>query len=241
MKNTKEKLKHSKNIMISLFPWKNKSIRDDLRKIKFISELVLHKWIKSFSSVPKNPRFDRLNVGCGELIREGWTNIDLYPAKGAYYVDVNNGLPFNDSTFNHIQCEHFLEHLEQENGIFFISECRRVLRTGGTIRFIVPDAEKYFAAYITGDAEFFEELKNLGGAQRPFSTACEVVNQMFRMGGDHLFAWDYETLAKYMIEAGFRNICKSEKNDIDKELDIDGDDSWRVTESLYINAEKVCE
>jgi hypothetical protein len=36
----------------------------------------------------------------------------------------------------------------------------------------------------------------------------EVINQMFRMGGAHKYAWDFETLTLALSEAGFKNIVR---------------------------------
>ena len=220
------------------FPWKNPSIRDDLRSIKLTLKLVYHKWAKSLLRMPDVPLHDRLHIGCGPLVRDGWVNLDLFPADGAHYVDGNNALPFEDSIFQHIHCEHFLEHLEQERAIRFLKNCFRVLKPGGSFRIIVPDAEKYFRAYVAGDTEYFQRLENLGGSSEALRTPCEVVNRMFRMWGAHRFAWDFETLSLYMKEAGFEKILVSRLNDVAEEYDIDGEDWWREVESLYVNSIK---
>ncbi|RMF27281.1 MAG: hypothetical protein D6765_07785 [Bacteroidetes bacterium] len=138
----------------------------------------------------------------------------------------------------HIHCEHFLEHLSQEDAIRFLGECHRLLEPGGSLRLILPDAEKYLRAYANRNLAFFEPLSRLGNAQRPFRTPMEIINQMFRMGGDHLFAWDYETLALYLREVGFARVEPSSLHDVPEEFDIDGKDAWRVHESLYLNAWK---
>jgi hypothetical protein len=49
----------------------------------------------------------------------------------------------------------------------------------------VPDAGRYIRAYARHDSEFFEAMRELGGAAVPFETDIEIVNQAFRMGGDH--------------------------------------------------------
>ena len=55
-------------------------------------------------------------------------------------------------------------------------------------------------AYARRDAEFFDAMRQLGNAAEPFETDIEVVNQAFRMGGDHLFAWDFAVM-KRRLEA----------------------------------------
>lgn len=175
----------------------------------------------------------KINIGCGRLTREGWINLDLYAAAGAYYADVRNGLPFASHTVRHIHCEHFLEHLSFEDAEKFLCESYRVLVRGASMRIIVPDAEKYLVAYCRQDAAFFNALSRLGGAQSVLDTPMKVINQMFRMGGDHRFAWDFETLRGAAVAAGFTEVTRSWAGDVAEDLAIDGTDEWRKVESLY--------
>ena len=179
-----------------------------------------------------------VNIGCGDLNHPNWVNIDKTTRKGVYYADLLDGNPLRDGTARHIHCEHFLEHLDYSHAKQFLSECYRILESGGSVRLVVPDAEKYIRAYCSNDEEFFEKLKFLGGSAEPLRTKIEIINRMFRMWGCHQFAWDFETLSMALGEAGFTEIQKSEYGDIGEELNIDGDDSWRRLESLYVNAKK---
>jgi predicted SAM-dependent methyltransferase len=179
-----------------------------------------------------------LNIGCGKLVREGWVNVDIVPKRGAFFLNAKKCLPFKDMTVLHIHCEHFLEHIDYPIAKFFLKECHRVLIPQGSIRLILPDAEKYFQAYCEKNAEFFEKLKSLGGAAEPFRTPIEIINQMFRMGGAHRFAWDFETLELNLRMAGFVNIQRSKFGDIQQRFNIDATDDWRITESIYIKTFK---
>jgi predicted SAM-dependent methyltransferase len=165
-------------------------------------------------------------------------NIDVEPSRGAYYVDVINGLPFEPRTVAHIHCEHFLEHLWLEDAEQFLRECYRVLTDEGTIRIIVPDAEKYLRAYCRNDQAFFGRLTRLGNAKQPLDTPIKVVNQMFRMGGDHKFGWDFDTLSCTARRIGFSEVSRSSFGSVAGDLAIDGEDEWRQVESLYANLQK---
>jgi predicted SAM-dependent methyltransferase len=174
-----------------------------------------------------------LNIGCGELIQPKWINIDFQPRSGAFYFNALNPLPLDDASVKHIHAEHFLEHLEYSDAVRFLCECKRVLKIGGTMRIIVPDAEKYIRAYASNDTAFFERLKDLGGASEAFPTKGAICNQMFRMGGDHRFAWDFETLEFVSNQVGFKTIRRSQHNQSAVPYRIDGQDWWRPVESLY--------
>jgi predicted SAM-dependent methyltransferase len=176
-----------------------------------------------------------LNIGCGELIRGGWVNVDLQPRAGVYYLNVINGLPIQSGTVARIHAEHFLEHLEYDDAVSFLLECHRVLKVGGALRIVVPDAEKYLRAYVNDDVVFFEQLKNLGGSSEALPTKCAICNQMFHMGGHHRFSWDFETLQFAARSVGFNDVSRSHHNDETLGECIDGQDWWRPLESLYAN------
>lgn len=180
----------------------------------------------------------KVNVGCGPLVRKGWVNVDLFPHPGGRYLDVRNGLPFADVAVSHIHCEHFLEHLLFDQAKAFLRECHRVLKPEGTMRIIVPDAEKYITAYCRNDRAFFNQLKRLGNATEDLDTPMKVINQMFHMGGGHKVGWDFETLSATAQQVGFAVVRKSCLGDAPPELAIDGTDDWRPLESLYVALRK---
>lgn len=178
-----------------------------------------------------------LNLGAGYHRADGWTPIDLMVAPPAgIRWDVRWGLPVGDATVLRIHCEHFIEHLRFPDEVMpLFDECHRVLEPGGELRIIVPDAARYIAAYARRDAEFFHAMRDLGGATVPFETDIEVVNQAFRMGGDHQFAWDFAVMRRRLEGAGFERV---ENTGYDPNQFIDQHDAWRRRESLYVVAYK---
>jgi len=79
----------------------------------------------------------RLNLGCGRLIKPGWTNLDAAALPG---VDVVHDIeqfpwPFQDASFDHVEAEQLLEHV---NYIPVVREVHRILRPGGTFSIGVP-------------------------------------------------------------------------------------------------------
>jgi predicted SAM-dependent methyltransferase len=180
-----------------------------------------------------------LNIGCGPLTNNGWINIDYEPRDtNSFYFDVRNTLPIADGSVRHIHTEHFLSYLDYEEALGLLRECSRVLQVGGTMRIIVPDVEKYVRAYTGGDAAFFDRLRHLGGAVNPLTTKAMVCNQMFRLGGEYKFCWDFETLSQAALSCGFSEVIRSTINDVSPDLAIDGQDWWRPFESLYASLRK---
>ena len=90
-----------------------------------------------------------LNVGCGATFHRDWINIDSAPeSKDVAAVDVIDGLPFSDGSFDAVYCSHMLEHLEARQGLALLAQMYRVLRPGGTVRVAVPDLETIAREYL---------------------------------------------------------------------------------------------
>ena len=223
-----------------LIPWR--SVRRELGTVEFALRRAFRGTRNELFARNRLIRSEgygaRVNVGCGDLIAPGWLNLDANPADGAHYVDVRNGLPFDDSSVRHIHCEHFLEHLDFSDAKGLLVEFHRVLTSDGTLRLIVPDAEKYCCAYAHNDTQYFKKLEDLGGVTVPFETPMQIINQMFRMEGAHRYSWDFATVSAALEDAGFFTSVRSFQHDVRAELDIDGSDWWREIESLYVNASK---
>ena len=179
----------------------------------------------------------RLNLGAGFHQRDGWTPIDLMvDPPGGLRWDVRWGLPFGAGSAARIHCEHFFEHLRFPDEVMpALAECFRVLEPGGELRIIVPDAARYISAYVRHDSAFFNAMRQLGGAAVPFDTDIEIVNQAFRMGGDHQFAWDLALMQRRLEAVGFEHV---EETGYDPARFIDQGDEWRRRESLYVAAYK---
>jgi predicted SAM-dependent methyltransferase len=193
----------------------------------------------------KDRRDLRVNIGCGLSAKSGWVNVDFFefPEVNCIY-DCRKGLPFSDNAVRCIFTEHFFEHIDYTEEVpIFLSECCRVLKPGGVIRIVVPDAEKYVRAYC---AEGWEELIKVRPL-RPdhtdvhfgswFNTKMEVLNAVFRQYFEHKYAYDFTTLEFLLGRYGF---CDIQKQTFGKsgllELCIDKPD--RASESLYVEAIK---
>jgi predicted SAM-dependent methyltransferase len=151
--------------------------------------------------------------------------------------DLRYGLPFGDCSAQLIFSEHLLEHLSERDAGALIGECFRVLAPSGVIRLGVPDAELYLVSYAERNAEFFAGLRHLGGAVEALETPIQVVNQMFRMGGHHLFAWDFQLLSCTLQRQGFANVKRFAPGDSSMP-DLCLDDPERAFETLYVEATK---
>jgi len=189
----------------------------------------------------------RVNVGCGPRPISGWVNLDMLLGPQIDYWDCRKGLPFSDGSVDAIFTEHFLEHLEySDEASTFLRECHRCLSEAGILRVIVPDAERYLRLYAEGDWEGLARVRPLepteGGYRdlwlnERYATRMELINAVFRQGGEHKYAYDGETLMRSLREAGF---AKVERASFGVSVDpaMAPDTPERLTESLYVEASK---
>src|SRR6516162_5278384 len=133
----------------------------------------------------------RLHIGCGQQAIPGWINIDNQGLPGVDQVlDVRRGLPFADVAT--IYAEHFLEHLSLEEGLAFLTECRRVLSDAGVLRLSTPSLDWVLTThYRWGDAT--DESRR---------DDCIRLNRAFH-GWGHQFLYNRPMLASTLRAAGF--------------------------------------
>lgn len=121
-----------------------------------------------------------LNLGCGARPDARWTNVDLHPrSAGVRQCDVLAGpLPFADASFDAVYHAHLLEHLPAERAAEFLRECRRLLRSGGVVRVVVPDLEQIARFYLQA-LEQARSGDDAGAARHAWFT-LELLDQLTR-------------------------------------------------------------
>jgi ubiquinone/menaquinone biosynthesis C-methylase UbiE len=84
------------------------------------------------------PNLDKLNLGCGTDIKEGYLNVDFENFKGVdLFYDLNKlPYPFADNQFSEIIMQDILEHLDNPYGT--MKEIFRILKPGGTVNIRGP-------------------------------------------------------------------------------------------------------
>lgn len=99
--------------------------------------------------------FAQVNYGCGGNLIEGWLNVDLFPSYAPNYRQINllEKHPFPDNRFQFGFSEDVLEHLNQGESIFFLSEIYRTLGDGGVLRLSFPGLEGVLERHYTPPSE----------------------------------------------------------------------------------------
>lgn len=178
-------------------------------------------------------RFMNLGSGPRGLASKDWINVDAFPDTNVQFLlDFNRPLPFDDQSFDGVFCEHVLEHFTYQDGSRLAVEILRTLKPNGEFRVIVPDGHWLMRSYFDSPVELIEYRA------LPDVTAMEVVNHYFRQRYEHHFIYDFETMQKMLLGAGFSVVEQSTYGHTNGLTAIVLDDPKYARESLYVVARK---
>lgn len=132
----------------------------------------------------------KLNIGCGHTYLKGHLNIDVDGDSLADAVMEAHNLCFDSDSVDEITAHQLIEHLGFFKGKYFLAECFRVLRSGGTLRLETPHLERTFETFLSGDRAAREDaLTWLYGAETSHM--------------QHRFCFPLELLLELAAETGF--------------------------------------
>lgn len=175
-----------------------------------------------------------VQIGCGPNALAGWVNLDASRGDQVDVVwDLRRGLPFADESCTAIFGEHVIEHVPREAMERLLKECLRALEPGGVLRLSTPDAGLYLRSY-AGDREFLRRPE----FSEPAETAMDRVNQMMREQGQHLWAYDGESLLLLLRRVGFSSVIEQRFGESAHARMRGIDSAQRAFESLYVEAIK---
>jgi len=206
-------------------------------------------------------KFKRYHIGCGPVLADGFLNIDgdfdwipkklkdgvPYPVAGrpSTYIlkhDLRSGIPADSGSLQIIYHSHFLEHLADQEGKVFLSECHRCLAPGALMRFAVPDLRLWCANYLSGKDEFFDWYRDahlMGDKARYATNASVFMGMLYNWG--HKMAYDYESLSALLLDAGFADVRRAEwgvSGNLPDILSVEGPASERRFERLVMECTK---
>ena len=145
------------------------------------------------------PEEIKLNLGCGNDIRSGFLNLDLYSDHPeVIYCDVRK-LPFMDNSVSLIVANDVLDLFSHRETDLVLKEWHRVLKSDSEIIIRVPNLKSQIEAYIKGDwdADVFSYMI-YGSQTNPLDYRA--------------VAFDIKSLSSRLLRSGFRIIDIQELN-----------------------------
>jgi SAM-dependent methyltransferase len=179
--------------------------------------------------------------------------------------DLRKGIPFPDASFDVVYSCHVLEHIDVDSAPGFLNECRRVLKSDGTIRVVVPDLEIIVNRYTssrhridTGDEsglldhiaaihELFDMIVRIEKLVDPQTTKDKVlyrVVNLFQADHGHRWMYDRYSLSELLRRLGYTKIKQEDAftSGIDgwNEFGLDVEEGNKVyrPSSLYMEGTK---
>ena len=185
-----------------------------------------------------------LNLGCGEIYKDNFVNVDFFTNKQTDYgMDLRFPFKIESNSVDGIFSEHTFEHLSHLEVDNALSECYRILKPEAKIRIIVPDLSILIERYSSNDDEWFQKWHDLVLKDPSRHYMKKYFTNMFAINFTasyyhHKSCWDFESLKKVLTSNGFVNIEKCNYNLGTPELLIDSDSEDRKLVSIYIEGKK---
>jgi predicted SAM-dependent methyltransferase len=183
------------------FPYPNDiSFFEKLKTRMGISFLKIHSLVYHFqrlSQRPKNSPFEKLNLCCGNDVRDGYVNADVFDSPMVVKIDLEKEqFPFTEEHFSEVLFNHALEHFRQQKGIEVLREILRVLKVDGFLEVGVPNLKLACEDFLAG----FNSFDNIAPA----------IQRIYGLGVSehqiHKFGYTEEMLYDALFEAGFKKI-----------------------------------
>lgn len=183
------------------------------------------------SKKPSNNNLNKyLNLGCGAIYIDNWTNADFYrfrKIKLDWMLDIGKKWKCDSNFWDGIFSEHTLEHLTYEASITCFKECHRTLKTGGILRLSIPNIDLYIE-HLSGKFQHKEFEQ--------FPTKAESISYVTQNFG-HKSTWNPELLISLLNEIGFKEVKQMEFfKSFNQDLCIEQE--YKEWETMYIEAIK---
>jgi predicted SAM-dependent methyltransferase len=153
------------------------------------------------------------------------------------YANAARRVPHATSTVDTIYSSHMIEHLVRDDAWAFLVECRRVLRSGGRLRLVVPDLHALVHQYLQrGNADNF-----LGQMQFETHLPAGLLAKLRWLlfgGRGHHWMYDARSLGGLMEEAGFVDVEMMEPGQTRIAEPAGLDLRERQIESIYLEARR---
>ena len=182
-----------------------------------------------------------------------WVGIRDVPMPGCIVQDLTD-LPIKgveDNTCDGIYSEHFIEHLEKDEGIALFKECMRILKPGGVIRTVWPPME--IVEWLQSDEDlsqdpFVKHYHQVYVLKHKFAPEGyenhriqeQVAQGLLWQKGEHKYLWSSKELIEELKSIGFEDVneCEYGKSQVAEFNNIDTPDRIRRAHSVVVEAKK---
>ena len=125
----------------------------------------------------------KINLACGGklcLLPE-WENVDFQNSgKHVKSMNLAKKLKYKDDSVDVIYHSQFIEHLNPEQGLFFLKECLRILKKGGIMRIVTPDFENQVMEYLSLLNQMKSDPDNINNSLKYKSIKLDILDQLAR-------------------------------------------------------------
>jgi predicted SAM-dependent methyltransferase len=224
--------------------------------LNYVSSILLLRYTKFNASLLAksiaSAGVEKLHVGCGHVLLPGWLNI-LFEKRQEYgrVKNINGALllnynllkpwPVEDDSISFIAGSHFIEHLDLNAGMKFVTYAHRVMKKGGVIRLSCPDLEVYAKNYVAGNRPFFDHpLIREWCTFKAATTPGEIfIAKAYDSGGAHKWFYDFASLKHILESAGFSDVRRVSRLE-GKSPDLEKlEPPQRELETVYVEAAKL--
>jgi len=202
-----------------------------------------------------------IQYGCGLSAPTSWRNFDASPTlrferipllgklysknetrfpHNVEFGDIVKGLPLSENSSEMVYCSHVLEHLSYTDLQAALINTYKILRPGGTFRFVLPDLAHAVENYNTGSsshkASLFMRETLLGREQRP--RGLKGIIKSLLGNSEHMWMWDFEGLKSELENVGFQHVRRAQMGDNPNPKLKDVEDETRWIDCLGIECQK---
>jgi predicted SAM-dependent methyltransferase len=142
----------------------------------------------------------KLHLGCGKRFLVGYKHIDIEPFPHLDYVaNISSLSMISDNSIDEIYVSHAFEYFSRVESQKILEEWKRVLKTGGELRIVVPDFRALVSVYEKSEYQIEKILGPLFGYWENPKTNDVIF---------HKTVWDEDSLRKSLEKAGYISICE---------------------------------
>ena len=142
--------------------------------------------------VESNMKRTKLNLCCGEMILDGYVNIDTYPGDGVDVVCDIREIQYEPNSIDEIVLFHAIEHFTLDDACMIVRKLFAILKPGGHLIIEAPDVFKSVKNAPTGE---FDAIKGIFGGIAELRKGKD--------GYQHNWGWTGALMQQELASAGF--------------------------------------